>query len=55
MDIEIKKILHDILTCLENIENYLGEQKVFSEYNSNQLLQDAVERNLFPYLSGNKQ
>ncbi len=46
MDNEIKKLLQDILICLENIESYIGEKKVFSLYDDNLLLQDAVERNL---------
>lgn len=46
MDNEIKKLLQDILICLENIENYIGAKKVFDNYNGNLLLQDAVERNL---------
>ena len=46
MDNKTNKILKDILICLENIENYLGENKIFSEYDTNYLLQDAVERNL---------
>jgi uncharacterized protein with HEPN domain len=46
MDNEIKKLLQDILICLENIENFIGTKKIFSEYNSNLMLQDAVERNL---------
>lgn len=46
MDNETNKLLQDILTCIENIENYIGSEKVFLQYDSNQLLQDAVERNL---------
>lgn len=46
MDNNTNKILKDILICIENIENYLGENKIFSEYDTNYLLQDAVERNL---------
>jgi len=46
MVLEVKKLLQDILICLENIENYIGENKVFAEYSENFLLQDAVERNL---------
>lgn len=46
MDDYEKKILKDILICIENIESYIGEKKIFSEYDSNSLLQDAVERNL---------
>jgi uncharacterized protein with HEPN domain len=46
MVLEVKKLLQDILICLENIDNYIGEKKVFTEYANNFLLQDAVERNL---------
>jgi uncharacterized protein with HEPN domain len=46
MVLEVKKLLQDIIICLENIENYIGENKVFTEYSENFLLQDAVERNL---------
>ena len=46
MDNNTNKILKDILICIENIENYLGDNKIFSEYDTNYLLQDAVERNL---------
>jgi uncharacterized protein with HEPN domain len=46
MDNDIKKLLKDILMCIENIENYIGDKKIFAEYNENFLLQDAVERNL---------
>lgn len=46
MDKDIKKLLMDILICLENIENYTGDKKIFADYNANFLLQDAVERNL---------
>ena len=46
MVLEVKKLIQDIIICLENIENYIGENKVFKEYSDNFLLQDAVERNL---------
>ena len=41
-----KKLLKDILTCIESIEGYLGNSKKFEEYDGNFLIQDAVERNL---------
>jgi uncharacterized protein with HEPN domain len=40
------KLLNDILLCIGNIENYLYSDKSFNNYESNSLLQDAVERNL---------
>jgi uncharacterized protein with HEPN domain len=46
MDNEIKKLLQDLLICIDTIETYIGEKKVFDNYDSNLLLQDAVERNL---------
>ncbi len=46
MDNKSNKILKDILICIENIDKYLGENKIFNEYDTNYLLQDAVERNL---------
>ena len=40
------KLLNDILLCIGNIEDYLNTDKSFNNYESNSLLQDAVERNL---------
>lgn len=42
----IKKFLFDIQSCIHNVENYIGQPKVFDEYDKNLLLQDAVERNI---------
>jgi uncharacterized protein with HEPN domain len=46
MDNKEKKYLFDIQTCIQNIDNYIGEPKVFDRFENNQMLQDAVERNL---------
>lgn len=46
MDNKSKKLLFDIITSIDNIDNYIGEQKVFSSYENNSMLQDAVERNI---------
>lgn len=46
MDNKEKKYLFDIQTCILNIDNYIGEPKLFDNFESNQMLQDAVERNL---------
>ena len=46
MDNIIKKLLHDVLTSINSIDLYIGEHKVFKEYEGNPMLQDAVERNL---------
>ncbi len=42
----IKKLLFDILSSIENIENYFGEKKEFDVYVNSQMLQHAVERNI---------
>ncbi|MFA5817102.1 MAG: HepT-like ribonuclease domain-containing protein [Bacteroidales bacterium] len=41
-----KKYLFDILTCIGNIESYIGTPKVFDRYARDPMLQDAIERNL---------
>jgi len=41
-----KKLLFDILTAINNIDSYIGDKKVFEEYENNPMLQDAVERNI---------
>ncbi len=46
MDNRLMKLLKDISICIENIDNYLGEKKIFEDYDSNFLVQDAVERNI---------
>lgn len=46
MDNKIKKLLFDIHSSIENIENYLGEKRDFEVYANNQMLQHAVERNI---------
>ena len=38
--------MFDIQTCIVNIDNYIGEPKLFDRFENNQMLQDAVERNL---------
>jgi uncharacterized protein with HEPN domain len=46
MDNKAKKLLFDILTSINNIEDYIGQEKIFEEYDNNPMLQDAVERNI---------
>ncbi|HEY5327069.1 MAG TPA: HepT-like ribonuclease domain-containing protein [Mucilaginibacter sp.] len=46
MQREIKKYLFDIQGCIENIENFIGGSKVFSNFDQNIMVQQAVERNL---------
>ncbi|GHT63396.1 antitoxin [Bacteroidia bacterium] len=44
MEIEVKKYLFDIQQSIISIESYLGEQRDFNLYMSNQMLRRAVER-----------
>lgn len=46
MDKSVLKYLYDIQKCICNVENYIGERKVYEEYDANMMLQDAVERNI---------
>jgi uncharacterized protein with HEPN domain len=46
MNNRVKKLLYDILTSIENIDSYIGEEKIFELYDNNPMLQDAVERNI---------
>ena len=46
MDNKAKKLLFDILTSINNIDNYIGEKKVYEKYDTDPMLQDAVERNV---------
>jgi uncharacterized protein with HEPN domain len=46
MQPEQKKLLFDILAAIDNIENYIGKPLIYEKYDSNPMLQDAVERNL---------
>ncbi len=46
MDNKAKKLLFDIITSINNIDTYIGIEKVFDKYDSNPMLQDAVERNI---------
>ncbi len=41
-----KKLLFDILTSINNIDSYIGEKRIFNDYDNNPMLQDAVERNI---------
>jgi len=44
MEIEIKKLLFDILVAIGSIEEYLGEKRDFRVYMANKMLRRAVER-----------
>jgi uncharacterized protein with HEPN domain len=44
MDNNIKKYLHDILESTLSIEDFLGEKRDFTVYESNKMLRRAIER-----------
>lgn len=44
MDHEIKKYLYDIQESIKSIQEYIGEKRDFSVYQSNKMLRRAVER-----------
>ena len=46
MDNIAKKYLFDIEICIDNVEKYVGKPQLYENYVSNDMLQDAVERNL---------
>ena len=46
MNLKIKKLLFDILTSINKIDQYLGEDRIFIKYEENEMLQNAVERNI---------
>ena len=46
MDRNVKKFLFDISAAINNIEEYIGQPKIFANYDSNRQLQQAVERNI---------
>ncbi len=46
MNLESPKYLEDILDSIEIIKSYMKEVRTFSEYGSNLMLIDAVERRL---------
>jgi uncharacterized protein with HEPN domain len=46
MDNRAKKLLFDIVTSIDNIYSYIGSKKSFDKYESDPMLQDAVERNI---------
>ena len=41
---EIKKYLHDIITSIEAINEYLGNKRNFFDFQNNRMLKKAVER-----------
>ena len=46
MELNIKKYLYDIITSINSIYDYLGEERNFNIYQENKLLRRAVEREL---------
>ncbi|OFY93728.1 MAG: hypothetical protein A2491_17265 [Bacteroidetes bacterium RIFOXYC12_FULL_35_7] len=46
MELKIQKYLYDIITSINSIYEYLGENRDFNEYSKNKLLRRAVEREL---------
>ncbi len=47
MNERIEKSLYDILTAIEDIDEYLGQgPKLFADFNGNKMLRQAVERNI---------
>lgn len=46
MKIEVKKYLFDIKTSINSINEYIGGEKNFINYDNNKLLRRAVEREL---------
>ncbi len=46
MDNKAKKLLFDILSSINSIDDYIGETKIFKKYENTPMLQDAVERNI---------
>jgi len=46
MELKIQKYLYDIITSINSIYDYLGENRDFNEYKENKLLRRAVEREL---------
>jgi uncharacterized protein with HEPN domain len=46
MQREVKKYLFDIITCIDNIDKFIGSPKLYTNYEQNLMLQQAVERNI---------
>jgi len=46
MDNFSNKYLYDILLAINSIETYFGDKKIFTEYENNDMLQKAVERQI---------
>jgi uncharacterized protein with HEPN domain len=46
MENRIKKLLYDISIAIEDIENFLGQERNFENYVNNKLLKASVERKI---------
>lgn len=46
MEKQVNKLLSDILSCIARIEEFTKDIHSFEEYQSNTLVQNAVERNV---------
>jgi uncharacterized protein with HEPN domain len=42
----MKKYLYDIKVSIDSINDYLGDQRIFTDYQKNKLVRRAVEREL---------
>ena len=46
MERQLNKLLHDIHQSILSIESFVGEKKMFQQYQDNKLVKRAVEREL---------
>lgn len=46
MDKDVIKLLEDIIEAIHTVEIFIGEPKLFSNFQKNLMLQHAVERNI---------
>ena len=46
MERQLNKLLHDIHESIFSIDNFIGEKKIFQEYQTNKMVKRAVEREL---------
>lgn len=46
MDRNILKYLYDIQQSIDSIDCFIGEEKVYADYDGNPMLQSAVERHM---------
>jgi len=46
MELKIQKYLFDIITSINSIDEFLGENRDFNNYKENKLLRRAIEREL---------